>query len=482
MSGNPNMHILTRILVVAVLSALLLMSMFFFAREMFTPGMMVLLLPFVVLFAATVFHDPRLGLLMVFFMNYFALGLVRYIQAPWGLSVDLLLLLTWIALFFKAFNVKIPLHKAANDLTLVAAIWYAYIFLQLFNPETVSREAWFYAMRGVGFYKLLTIPLAFIILDHPKYVKLLINIWAVLTLMAVMKSFMQKFYGFDPFEQRWLDGGGSLTHIILSGVRYFSFFSDAGNFGASMGFSGVALSIVALHDKKVNRKIIFGGIALLAFYAMLLSGTRGALAVPISGFFLYTILSKRIKILAAGSIFMLAMFIFLKFTYIGQDNYEIRRARSALDPQDASFQVRRNNQRLLSNYLASRPFGGGIGSAGNWGQRFTPNTFLANIPTDSWYVMIWAETGIIGLMLHISILLFIVGKSAWIIMAKLKNTELIFRLTALLSGMFGIIVASYGNGLLGQMPNGVIIYLSMSFIFMARKWEKEDIRIDTHAT
>ncbi len=473
MQGASFSHIMTNILVVILLTASLFLSMFMFTRDMFTPGIMLLLLPFAILFAASVFYNPRMGLMVAFIMNYFALGLVRYVQAPWGLSIDMLLLLSWLALFFKAFNVKIPLHKAANDLTLVAAIWYAYIFLQLLNPEAASREAWFYAMRGVGFYKLLTIPLAFILLDHPKYVKTMIYLWAAFTLLAVMKSLMQKFYGFDPFEQRWLDGGGALTHIILSGVRYFSFFSDAGNFGASMGFSGVVFSIIALHEKRMGKKMMLGGIALMAFYAMLISGTRGAIAVPVAGFFLYTILTKKVKILTIGSIAMLTVFIFLKFTYIGQNNYEIRRARSALNPQDASFQVRRDNQKLLATYLVSRPFGGGIGSAGNWGQRFTPDTFLASIPTDSWYVMIWAETGIVGLLLHISILVFIVAKSAWIIMAKLKNTALIIHLSALLSGMVGIMVASYGNGLLGQMPNGIIIYLSMAFIFMAPKWERE---------
>ena len=34
-------------------------------------------------------------------------------------------------------------------------------------------------------------------------------------------------------------------------------------------------------------------------------------------------------------------------------------------------------------------------------------------------------------------------------------------------------VASYGNGVLGQMPTGIIIYMSMAFLFMAEKFDKE---------
>jgi len=469
---------LTKISVVAFLVGLLLLAMYLFSKQNLTGGIVMLLAPFLLIFVGIIFKDARMGLATVFVINYFALGMVRYIPAPWGLSIDALLLLTWVSLFFKAFSERIPMHKAANDLTLVATIWYGYIFLQLFNPEASSREAWFYAMRGVAFYMFLLIPLSFVLLDHPKYLKAMIYAWAFFTVLAVMKGLMQKFSGFDPFEQKWLDSGGALTHIIITGTRYFSFFSDAGNYGASMGFSGVAFSIIAVHSKSLSKKLIFGIIALMGFYGMLISGTRGAMAVPAGGFLLYTILSKRMSIFIPGLIFMISAFVFLKFTTIGQDNYEIRRARTALDPNDASLRVRRDNQRLLATYLASRPIGGGVGSAGNWGKRFTPNTFLANVATDSWYVMIWAETGVVGLLLHISILLFIVIKSAWILMAKLKDTELIFPLIGLSSGMFGIMLASYGNGVLGQMPNGIIIYLSMTFIWMARGWEARGLSFD----
>lgn len=44
---------------------------------------------------------------------------------------------------------------------------------------------------------------------------------------------------------------------------------------------------------------------------------------------------------------------------------------------------------------------------------------------------------------------------------------------ALSAGMFGVMVASYGSGALGQIPNGLIIYISMAFIFMMPEWEKE---------
>ncbi|MDT8304023.1 MAG: O-antigen ligase family protein, partial [Sedimentisphaerales bacterium] len=195
-------------------------------------------------------------------------------------------------------------------------------------------------------------------------------------------------------------------------------------------------------------------------------------AVPFTGFFLYLILTRNAKMVTLGTIAVIGAFVFFKFTYIGNDIYAINRMRTAFDPNDKSLQVRLENQRRLSAYLATRPLGGGIGSAGNWGQRFSPNSYLANIPTDSWYVMIWAEQGIIGLGLHLFILFYILGKGSYLCMFRVKDPELQGKLFALASGMFGIMVASYGNGVLGQIPTGPIIYSTMALLFMGEALDR----------
>jgi O-antigen ligase len=134
----------------------------------------------------------------------------------------------------------------------------------------------------------------------------------------------------------------------------------------------------------------------------------------------------------------------LKFTYIGQSNNQIQRMGSALDPNDPSLLVRLENQKRLSHYLSSRPLGGGIGSAGYWGLRFSPNTFLAQTPTDSWYVKIWAETGIVGLILHLFMIGFILIFFFFKIW-QMPPSELRQSLMGLYAGFVGVAVASYGN-------------------------------------
>lgn len=469
-------ELLTRPVGYALLIVVMLVMAMAVAKGGLMGGVAFLMIPFIVTFFYLVFMIPKTGLIAVYIMNFLAIGLARYIKgAPLGLSIDALLIFTYLSLFFLSFFRKVPWKNAKNDLVLLAVIWYSYTLFQLVNPETISRAAWFYAMRGVSFYMLLLIPLVFIVFNKKKDIDLFLKIWAVLSILGTLKGIMQKTMGVDPFEQAWLNEGSYKTHILFGKLRVFSFYSDAGQFGAAQGHTGVVFLILALFKEYPKKLRIFYLItALLGLYGLMISGTRGAMAVPVTGFMLYVVLKKNIKVMILGGILGISVIVFFKYTTIGQGNYSIRRMRTAFNPtEDASFQVRRANQMKLKSYLASRPFGGGIGSAGNWGLRFTPNTFLANTPTDSWYVMIWAEQGVIGLTLHLLILLYILAKSTYLTMFKTKNEEIHNLMCALTSGYFGIMVASYGNGVLGQMPTGLIIYTSMAYMFLAPKLEQE---------
>jgi len=438
-------------------------------------GIGIILLPFLITYLYFVFLYPRVGIIGLFIFNFFVLGAIRYLSnPPLGLGVDIQLIIIYLALFIKSFFYKVPWENVKKDILVLIILWFGYTLFQLVNPEAVSREAWFYAMRGVSLYMILTIPLVFIVFNKKRDLTLFFKIWAVLSLIATLKGLMQKFIGPDPWEQEWLNSGGALTHMLFGKLRVFSFFSDAGQFGGAQGHAGIVFLILAYHEVKSKKlKIFYAFVGILALYGMMISGTRGSMAVPIMGLALYIVLQKNLKILIVGGILGLSVLIFFKYTTIGQSNSTVSRMRSAFNPQDASLLVRLENQRRLKTYMVTRPFGGGIGSAGNWGLRFSPNTFLAQTPTDSWYVMIWAEQGIVGLILHLFILLYIVIKSCYMIMYKLKDPENKAKMSALVAGMWGVMVASYGNGILGQMPTGIIIYMSMAFLFLGPDLDKE---------
>jgi hypothetical protein len=430
-------------------------------------------LPFIATFLYVFFRNPTFGIYTTIFLAFAANGLNRYLtNLPLGLSIDIILAMTFLALLLQNKN-RPDWSLMNNPLTWASVVWFVYNILEIFNPEARSFEAWFYAMRGVALYMLLAVPLTFILLRKPEDLSFFIQLWFIFSILGSLQGIKQQHIGVDRFEQAWLDAGAAVQHVLFGKLRVFSFYSDAGQFGASQAHTAVVATILALYKKKISKKIFYFYVltAVLAFYGMMISGTRGAMAVPAVGFFVYFILSKNFKVVLIGIIIVGSVFVFLKYTFIGQNIPAISRMRTALDPNDASLLVRIENQKKLAVYLASRPFGGGVGSAGSWGMRFSPNSFLAQTPTDSWYVRIWAEYGIVGLFLHIGILLFVASYSGYHLW-NFPDCLVRQQLVAIYSGMWGIFVASYGNGILGQMPTGILLYIGMAFLFSTKSLMK----------
>lgn len=448
---------------------------FIVAKGGFQVAIALLLLGPLVFLLNRIFEKPVVGIYLLLIAAFTANGLTRYIRGvPLGLSIDFLLVLTLVAVFFRFTKNQLNASAINRDIVYLLGFWFAYAIFELFNPLALSRTAWFYAMRGVSFYPFLMVPLGLLIFSRIKHLYTFLVIWAVFSLLATLKGLQQKYIGLDYAEQYWLNTVGYITHMINGRLRIFSFFSDAGQFGAAQGEAGIVFAGVAASLKSPGKKVFFWIVSIFSFWGMLISGTRGAVIVPALGGLTYVILSKRPRIMITGGVIIILIFFFFAFTHIGDRYYTIYRMRTAFHPENnPSLQVRLRNRRILKAYLADKPFGGGIGSAGNWGARFSPQGFLAHVPTDSWYVQIWADQGRVGLILHLFILMYIMFKSFYLIMAKVKAKELGNILGALLGGYVGIVGAAYGNGVLGQLPTGILIYLSWSFMFSAQQLQRE---------
>ena len=410
-----------------------------------------------------IFKRPIMGLYTAVALDFVLIGLARYAPSvQTGLGMDAILYVTYIALFFNQFHQRINWTPAKKEITVLSAIWFAYSLFELLNPEAHNFEAWF-SGRAIAMYMFLVTPLTLLLIDTRKKLDTILIIWGVFSILATLKGFMQLHMGVDRWEKAWLDAGNYKTHILFGRLRAFSFLSDAGQFGANQAYTGVVFMIASAATRGW-KKVFFVVVAVLGLYGMIMSGTRGAISIPLTGFSAYFVYRKNIWVLGSGFLLLFVVFYFFKFTSIGQSNPSIRRMRTAFDPNNASLQVRLDNQRKLRSYLASRPFGGGIGLGGVKAQRFKPNAYLSQVPTDSWYVLIWVEQGIVGLSLHLFILFYILIKSSYKIMFRIRNPQVQLQMAALASGMFGVMVASYGNAVLGQMPTDILIYISMAVL------------------
>ncbi len=433
-------------------------------------GFSAIIAPLIMLYISSVFQKPNLVFYSALIMAFVALGLTKYYPAPLGLSIDFLLLIGWICVFFN--KKEINWSNLNNGYCYAVLLWFGWVCFEIINPEAKSILAWFFAMRGIGLYSLLTIPLCFIIFNKSKHQEKFINIWFTIAILGTLWGCRQLYFGLNGAENAWLAEGNSSTHILHGKLRVFSFFSDAGQFGASQAHTFLVATVLTLGPYNKKRKFFYSITAICTFWGMMISGTRGAIIIPVIGFLIYAIMTKKIKILFLGILIGLSVFAFLKYTYILQSNYQVARMRTALNPNNASFNVRIENQKKLYSYLKPRPIGGGIGSAGYWGLRFSPNTFLARTPTDSWYVQIWAENGIVGLFLYVCMLIYFLIKG-FITIWKLQDPSYKQIAVAFYAGFLGIIFASYGNKVLGQMPTGILIYISIAFIHLSTKFEKQ---------
>ncbi|MDD3194333.1 MAG: O-antigen ligase family protein [Paludibacter sp.] len=476
---RKNFHTISTIILLCFFLIVLIGTLFSFAENNITLGIVTILSPLLIILIIAILLKARVGIVAILFANYFAIGLSRYVDLPTGLMVDGFLFLTLASVFFSQLRTKVDWSQASKDLTYLVLFWMLMTILQLLNPETVSRTAWMYAMRSMALYSAVIVPLIFITYNKPKDLKSFIHIIMWFTVLAILKGIQQKFLGPDQWELRWLnEPGNRTTHILFGVLRVFSFYGDAGSFGGMMAYFGVIFMVLALHLKvDIFSKFLFLLVSFGSFYAMAISGTRSAVAVPFVGFFVYAFLTKNFKVMFITGIILLAAIVTLKYTRIGQSYYEIRRMRTIFQSEEPSLKIRQENRELFRKYLERRPFGGGVGSAGNWGERFTPETFLAQTPTDGWYVQVWVEQGIVGLIFYLSMILYITFKAIFLTLFRITNHNFRFIAIAFLSGAYGIMVSSYTASTLGQMPGTIIFFVTMSFIFLMPQWEKEQLTL-----
>ncbi len=435
-------------------------------------GSLVAFLPAVVGLVVLIFNNPFIGILFYINYSYFFIGLNRYIiGAPLGLTVDGVLFLTTLSIVFKL--TKDNIRHLNNGIFYTTILWFLYTLFQAFNPEAPKFQAWAYAVRGISFYAIQTIPLALILFTKKENLNAFFNIlmgWGIVSSLWGMK---QIYIGVDAYEKGWLDREGKTTHILGNQLRAFSFFSDASQFGVTMSYTALIYLVLSFGPYSRKKKILYALGAMLCLVGMGSSGSRGPVFVVFVGILCYLFLARNYRILIPGMGAILIVFAFLKFTYIGNTNYQIYRIRTAIDPKEASLLVRLANQAKLKTYLIGKPFGAGIGTTDVWARRYYPGSYLASLPTDSWFVKIWAENGVVGLSIYALTLAWVIVMGV-VNIRKLQNRDTRQKIIALYGGFLGILAASFGNPVFGQAPLGALMYISMAILSTATLFDEPE--------
>lgn len=424
----------------------------------------------VTVFLVLLFRKPVVGLFALLIYT-FVLPISRELgfNIQWGIGQEILLLLTWTAVIFHRNTNGWSILK--SDIVGLMIAWFGLSVLQVANPAGADVMGWLHEIRTTALLLVMVVPLTMLLFTKKEQLDVFLKVGIALSVFAALNGIKQLHIGLSPGEQQFL-ADNPTTHQIFGQLRVFSFFTDAGQFGASQAHFAVISFILAMGPFARWKRVFLILIGILLFYGMMISGTRGAFFV-LTGGLVGLILTKNFRLLAIGMVMMMCLVLFLKFTSFGQGNYHVRRLRTAVNPTtDASYQVRLNSQMVLRDYLRSKPFGGGLGTIGVNGNVYNPGTFLANIEPDSYWVKVWAMYGIVGFTFWFGIMMYIMGKCCGIVW-NIRDPVLKIKLIALVSGTIGVFISSYGNEVINRIPSSVVVLMSWAIIYVSPRWDKK---------
>lgn len=384
-------------------------------------------------------------------------------------SMIVILLFTTICLIQLSNDERTDWKPGQNIMTYLLMVWLLYYFMEALNPNNVMA-AWNINLAPYVLIPLICAFIVPIVIRTKKDVELLLIVWSVFILIFTIKGYWQKNHGFSSKDLYFLYAlGGARTHIIWSGIRYFSCFSDAANYGVHASMAAVTFLISSFFVDSKWKRIYFLFIAFCGLYGMGISGTRSAMGVLMGGMLMITIIAKNWKALLAGIFLSIGIFIFFYYTNIGSGNQYIHKMRSSFHPtEDASYMVRVENRQRMKDLMAKKPIGYGIGlsKAGNFESKET-----MPYPPDSWLVSVWVETGIVGLILYLAIHVILFAWCSWILIFKVRNKSIRGLIAAWLCMDAGFFIAAYVNDIM-QYPNQLTVYIGFALCFAAPHIDK----------
>ena len=348
-----------------------------------------------------------------------------------------------------------------NPVTTVVLIWLAYNLFELVNPVAASRLAWLYSVRPIAIVTLSY----FVFMYHIRsveFIRVVFKVWLVLTIIGAAYAFKQEYIGFNAHEQAYLDTPGVANLLFIDGHwRKFSIFSDPVAFSYNMVMPAIFLICLFILPIKPWKKIVSAILILFFLDAMLFSGTRGANVLLPAALGLFAILryNKKVILFCCFAAMLLAVLVYMPTT-----NVNLYRFQSAFKPgNDASYNVRAINQKRIQPYILTHPLGGGLGSTGVWGDRFTPGTYLASFPPDSGYVRVAVEEGWLGLLIF-CIYIFVIMRTGIINYFKIEDRELKTYCLAMTLIIFAYNLANFPQEALVQYPSNILFYLWAALI------------------
>ncbi|MEL6924028.1 MAG: O-antigen ligase family protein [Bacteroidota bacterium] len=415
------------------------------------------------------FLNFRFGLTLILIIAFLVELARKYTGAPLGTALDGLnyvMFFGLIVMLTKDRNFRYIKHP----ISVLIAIWIIYNFIQVLNPWALSKLAWLYTVRSMAGL-ILVYFVALYAFNSLKNITFIIKVILGLSFLSALYGLKQEFIGFTPTELAWLYADEERFQLIFqwSRLRIFSFFSDPTTYGILMGYMLVLCCILFIGPYKLWQKgmLLLGAVLMLA--CMAYAGSRTPVILIPAGLFFFVLVSFRKDMILIACIGLVLGTLFMLKP---NGNPVIYRIQSAFNPETSgdTMEVRFENQKFIQPFIHSRPFGAGLGSCGQWGKRFTPDSWLADFPHDSGFVRIAVELGWIGLILYM-ILLFTILRTGLYYYYRVVNPKIKNLYLGLTTVMFILTLASYPQEAIVLLPTSIVFYIFLAAIIRLKDFD-----------
>jgi putative inorganic carbon (HCO3(-)) transporter len=409
-----------------------------------------------------VIFNVRFGLLFLVIFEFFLGMIYRLVSGiTWGVVLDVLICLLLFGVFIQQIS-KRDWSFLKSPISIWVLVWILYNIAQVANPVAASRLAWVFSVRAMGLMYLLYF-VAMYALSSLRYITNVFKVIIFLSLLGALYGLFQEYVFYPQYDLDSFIHDPRSYQLMFQGGKFrkLSVFGDPVMFGVSMAYMSILCLILSHGPFKRYQKIFLRIICVLCLFSMSFSGTRTAYVLVPIGLVFYVLLTHKKNLLIGLCVFMV---FGAGLVIMPTGNATLYRFQSAFRPNnDASFQVRVVNQRLIKPYILSHPFGGGLGSVGEFGKRFSPGTFLANFPPDSGFVRIAVEQGWIGLIIYFT-LLFTVLKEGINHYFRCVDPRIKIYYAGVLTSIYVLCIASYPQEVIPLYPISAIFCVAMALV------------------
>lgn len=415
------------------------------------------LIPFVLVLAGKLAVSSRT--VIVFAIIYaFCSGpiLMALAGVPIGIAMDAAIVLAFVGFVMRQYRLN-DFSVFRSQVAIVILVWMTYHILELGNPYAASRTAWFYVMRPAVFYPMLFFLMQAERGDVAFFSR--IKRWIIaLSVFSALWGLVQFLFGYFPFEMNVIIQNDAVHLVYINGRwRTFGTLVSPAQFGVTMAFMLFLFLMWSVSAKTAFKKILFLFAAGLAGSGMIYSGTRSAMVVLPLALAVLVVLNRSKKLIGfslAGAAFFAVLMV------MPTNNYHISRMQSAFKTEeDASFNVRAENRARIFPYIVSHPFGGGLGSTGVWGMRFSPGTMLSGFAPDAGYLRVAVELGWVGLILYLTlwIMVLVHAIKTWLSEAP-GSVYKTFGL-AVIPALASLVVVEWAQDIVGKLPFNMLFWI-----------------------